>query len=578
MTRNFDWTTLPYGPRNELPPRRSERVPPIFRRTTSERQRILHFDQQRMRPQSRSNTQSSEPQEPIYYQNLYAERGRAQPSSLYGGLDLQHAANGGGIAGQYPSRNSSATSNEHLSDSAGSLHSKEANPLDSEMTRRGAALPASRSLEDEEQELTELAAPAPVQEDDTGQWRREDHLEDAEKQAGGQSTPRRHSSFLTQLYILSNLIFFSLLGVLARLGVQWLTLYPGAPVVISNLWANFGGTLVMGFLAEDRKLFRQEWGQKTLRHFDFERGRFVDVGYGRGSSQERAAHSKVKKTIPLFIGVTTGFCGTFTSFSTFLRDTFYALDNGLPSPINHPNTPPSTSTHSTVSRNNGYSVNAILAIIILTITASNGALYLGAHLAIALNRVTPTFPFKFIRNFLDPLLLILGPGCWLGAIFMTIWPPDRPGGPTAHSPDWRAKVLFSLVFAPVGCLMRFYASLKLNAVVPSFPLGTFAVNVFGVAILNMSYALQHVPLLTAGSQVGAGMLGCQILQGVQDGFCGALTTVSTWIVELNSLKRRHAYIYGSTSVLVGLALTVAIMGSVRWSVGFRPALCYPGGT
>ncbi len=48
--------------------------------------------------------------------------------------------------------------------------------------------------------------------------------------------------------------------------------------------------------------------------------------------------------------------------------------------------------------------------------------------------------------------------------------------------------------------------------------------------------------------------------GIEDGFCGCLTTVSTWVAELAALRRRHAYIYGATSFLVALALMVAIMG------------------
>ena len=71
-------------------------------------------------------------------------------------------------------------------------------------------------------------------------------------------------------------------------------------------------------------------------------------------------------------------------------------------------------------------------------------------------------------------------------------------------------------------------------------------------------------------------MGCQILQGVQDGFCGCLTTVSTWVGEINGLRRRSAYLYALASVLSGLGLMVVIMGSVRWSVGWSPPVCDTG--
>ena len=58
-----------------------------------------------------------------------------------------------------------------------------------------------------------------------------------------------------------------------------------------------------------------------------------------------------------------------------------------------------------------------------------------------------------------------------------------------------------------------------------------------------------------------------------DGFCGCLTTVSTWVGELNGLRRRHGYVYGGLSLIVGVAGMVAVMGGVRWSRGFGVTAC-----
>jgi fluoride ion exporter CrcB/FEX len=59
-----------------------------------------------------------------------------------------------------------------------------------------------------------------------------------------------------------------------------------------------------------------------------------------------------------------------------------------------------------------------------------------------------------------------------------------------------------------------------------------------------------------------------------DGFCGCLTTVSTWVAELVGMKRkREAYAYALASVSVALGLCVVIMGSVRWSVGWEGVVC-----
>lgn len=445
---------------------------------------------------------------------------------------------------------------------------------------------------DGEHGLTEVDAPDPVQ---SRHDSRQIHLEDRnrsrddDQDASLESAPTppsfrsrtrpassppsspasapRQSPLVTELYIVSHLVFFSLWGTLARLGVQWLTFYPGAPLVTPVLWANVGGSFVMGFLAEDRRLFRRG---------DPAQEKALDPASPDVAAAKKA-HAKFKKTIPLYVGLATGFCGSFTSFSSFVRDTFLALSNNLPTPVNHPySTVPSFT--STIHRNGGYSFMALLAVILYTVALSLAALNVGAHLAIALDPFTPAVSFRVTRKLVDPLIVVLGWGCWLGAVFMSIWPPDRPSGPLSRgswaNEVWRGEVLYALVFAPVGCLVRYYVSLKVNPIATSFPLGTFAVNVFGCAVEAMCYSIQHVPVTSSpGALVGGGRVGCQVLQGVMDGFCGCTTTVSTWVAELQSLRRRHAYFYGVSSVVGGLCVTIIIMGSVRWTVGWSTPAC-----
>lgn len=375
--------------------------------------------------------------------------------------------------------------------------------------------------------------------------------------------PARPSGWLTLLYTVSHLVFFSIFGTLARLGVQWFAFYPGTPIVTPMIWANVGGSFLMGFLAEDKQIFRDEWLPRERS--------FLEKKEISASDQISAAEcSKVKKTIPLYVGLATGFCGSFTSFSSFMRDVFLALSNDLPAPVNHPSTGTAITT-STVSRNGGYSFVAILAVIIATLALSIGALIVGAHAALALEGTMPRIPTRFTRRILDPVMVFLGFGCWLGALFLAIWPPDRSSG----TETWRGVAVLPIVFAPAGCLLRYYVSLKLNALVASFPLGTFAANMFGTAVEAMCYDIQHVGVGVNG-MVGGGIAGCQVLQGVQDGFCGCLTTVSTWVAEINGLRRRSAYLYALASIVGGFCLVVVIMGSVRWSVGWSPPVCDTG--
>ena len=434
----------------------------------------------------------------------------------------------------------------------------------------------------DEYHLTELAAPPPVDRKD----------ETSPRMSGSPSLPSptpeermdhrpfhsytrasklqtKISKLQTKISTVSYLIFFSILGTLARLGLQALTAYPGAPVTTGVLWANFGGSLLMGFFLEDCQLFRTHSYARTPLP---DGPNSVDPEKRTPTPSDDAVakkqHASDKKIIPLYIGLTTGFCGSFTSYSSFMRDVFLALSNSLPTPVSHTQIAPASSSY-LIPRNGGYSFMALVAVIVLTVSLSLGALQIGGHLALAIEPITPSISFSFTRKILDKGMVFLAWGCWIAAIFMAIWPPDRPGGTLGDTQwdqeTWRGKVLYALVFAPIGCLLRFYVSLNLNGRVVSFPTGTFTVNMLGTALEGMFWDLQHVPR--------GGRVGCQVLQGMMDGFCGCLTTVSTWVAELKGLRRRHAYIYGGISLVVGLGLMIVTMGSLKWTKGFADAVC-----
>jgi len=433
------------------------------------------------------------------------------------------------------------------------------NTLETEQRRRRSISGPRLSGVGNEGFLSELSVP-PIAEGDKQELSPEDEVAVASPASSVQSGEKdtaaaERSRLLTDLYTVSQLILFSILGTLARLGLDALALYPSAPFTSPVLWANVAGSIIMGFLAQDRRLFRNQWGDTTSKSWSFARPSTVS---GPRNFEERslAAHGKVKKTIPLYIGLTTGFCGSLTSFSSFIRDLFLALSNSLPYPsATHPwaTTPPQP-------RSPGFSFLAVLGILIVQITATISGFHFGAHIALATDLLIPVLPFKFIRHYLNPLLVFLAVGCWLGALFLTLFPPNL---------TWRGRVTFAILFAPPGCLLRFYASRSLNARIPSFPLGTFFVNIFGTLILGMCWDLQH-STASRGS-----LVGCQVLEGVMEGFCGCTTTVSTWVAELGGLGRKNAYVYGAASVGIALAGLVVVMGSLLWTQGFGKTACGP---
>lgn len=365
-------------------------------------------------------------------------------------------------------------------------------------------------------------------------------LSDEEKT--GQSTQATTARW-HEVVTISWLVFFSLWGTLARIGVEALTTYPFTPFSSTVLWANLGGSFFLGFLAEDRNLFRLSVPTHLITD---------DKEATNGNIARR------QKTLPIYIGLATGFCGSFTSFSTLITDAFLALANRLAS--SSPTSPfhdiPLSSIH---HRSGGYSFLAVVGILVVHPAVSISALKTGGHLALATESMMPSIPSRLIFQWLDRLVPLLGFGCWIGAVLLSIFPPEPVSA-------WRASTTLPIIFSPPGVLLRFYLSKYLNPRLPWFPLGTFTANILGTVIEAMCYVLQHTDsVVLKASMVDAN--ACAVLEGLMQGFCGCLTTVSTWVAELNVLRRRHGWFYGLTSVAWALGFQVVIIGSVLWTRG-----------
>ncbi|TQS36049.1 hypothetical protein Golomagni_03510 [Golovinomyces magnicellulatus] len=354
---------------------------------------------------------------------------------------------------------------------------------------------------------------------------------------------QRNPGIPTQILTTTNLILFAILGTLARVGIQSLTSYAEAPITFSSLWYNFTGSFLMGFLVEDCILFN--YGKCTVIYRreieELRQSEHVDeIGSHERMSEIKKAAKKSyqlkKKLCPLYIGLTTGFCGCLTSFSSFMQDVFLALADELTTRHHQLQDHTSmllssiTSTH----RNSGYSLMAVMAVILVTMSLCFSAWLLGTYAAQILESYLPNFATKCDKKLIDGFFIFLACSSWIVIIVLAIYSHVWN---TESTVSMHSTLLFSLVLAPLGCFVRYYFSLYLNSRIKFFPLGTFAVNIAGTVILGISYDLQHVTLW--------GILGCQILQSLQSGFCGCLTTVSSLIAELNSMPKKHAYIYGA---------------------------------
>ncbi|KAJ5935377.1 hypothetical protein N7466_004924 [Penicillium verhagenii] len=127
---------------------------------------------------------------------------------------------------------------------------------------------------------------------------------------------------------------------------------------------------------------------------------------------------KHKRTIPLYIGLTTGFCGSLTSFSAFIREVFLALSNDISVPLG---------SYSDVSLfalapaeakapSGGFSFMALVAVLFTEIGLSLFGLFLGAHFAIGTSACMSTLPDRWLHKFMEPAFFILGILSWIAVV------------------------------------------------------------------------------------------------------------------------------------------------------------------
>jgi len=288
-----------------------------------------------------------------------------------------------------------------------------------------------------------------------------------------------------------------------RLSLIWLGDYPSL-LLPGVVWAQFIGCLMLGFLSEDTALFY------------------------KGRSKYEA----------LYLGLTSGFCGSLTTFSAWALDTYEAAANV-----------------EGAQRNGGYNVLAALAQLLLTLAVAVAAFRVGNHAGILFAQLPPRQQLRFVllRPRSNSVSLVSAIG------FMVV---VQLGGVLAGAillPSWRGRGSIALLLAPLGALLRWQLGSRLNARITGFPLGTFSANMLASLVEAVAYMLQH--------HVQDSHTSCAVLQGIQDGFCGTLSTLSTFALELCTLKLMHAYLYGTASVVVAVTICVLVAGTDFWLQG-----------
>ncbi len=125
-------------------------------------------------------------------------------------------------------------------------------------------------------------------------------------------------------------------------------------------------------------------------------------------------------------------------------------------------------------------------------------------------------------------------------------------------PWWKSLCAVALG-GMLGCLMRWGLALTLNRYFPVMPPGTLAANLIGCYIIGLALA---VFAANPGIPVEWRLL-------ITTGFCGGLTTFSTFSAEVVTLLQagRTAWAMGTIAFhLIGsLAMTFAGIATVGWA-------------
>ncbi|KAI7825938.1 CrcB-like protein-domain-containing protein [Kickxella alabastrina] len=305
----------------------------------------------------------------------------------------------------------------------------------------------------------------------------------------------------------AGLIAFSMVGILIRVHMSRLFRYPGQPIY-ELIWTQMVGCFIMGVATRTKGML-------------------------------------MSLSPALNLGITTGLCGSITTFSSWQLGIYNEFFNVA------------GSDHTKFKNFLGG-----MSVLATTFACSVAAVRLGQIVG---DEARSLCNYYLTRNFssddnpikwrpVDFILVVAGIiGIAAATIVISLAPNTR-------------SVSIALLFGPIGTFLRWKLSLlnahhrRLDRVLPKaivslrLPLGTLIVNVGGTIVLAVIYIFQ------TGVVVRPSFASCYVLAAMAGGFCGCLTTVSTFVVELGMLRSRVAMLYSAASIVAAQASFVLIVG------------------
>lgn len=125
---------------------------------------------------------------------------------------------------------------------------------------------------------------------------------------------------------------------------------------------------------------------------------------------------------------------------------------------------------------------------------------------------------------------------------------------------WK-PILAIAIGSALGALLRWFLGLKLNSLLPSIPPGTLTANLVGGYVIGAAVAyFAAVPGLAPEWRLL-----------IITGFCGGLTTFSTFSVEVVTLLQEGRLVWAMGAIAVhvtgSLLMTLLGLASMNWLMG-----------
>ena len=237
----------------------------------------------------------------------------------------------------------------------------------------------------------------------------------------------------------------------------------------------------------------------------------------------------------LYQAIATGLCGSITTFSSWNSEAVSTLlQTGQASP------------------DNAVRVLGWATTLLLGLGMSSAALTLGRHLS----SLSPWPDSKQQTRYTQLSTWCAKYRVVEGGIFVGVWLVLTVLVVALPYLLQRRDLLFIGLLATLGTYVRWHIS-PLNSAFQKFKLGTFLVNVAGSWLLEGVVCMKEL--------YAERVLARDLLMGVASGFCGCLTTVSTFAVELSSLPLLSSYVYAFSSIVLAQVGMILVRGIFQWT-------------